>query len=496
MSPARTRHPILPVLILCLTAAPLLAGDPPPSASKLQREMNTAYRAGNYEQALKAAEQLHKLRPDHTETIYNIACLHCLLGQKAKAYDWLKKAIDAGFSDAGMMAADPDLRTIQGEDKFRALLHELRSAKAATRAASEGGAARGSASGHGTSTTAQPKDEDEEEEEELSPREKQAKVNELTQKLIEAAGDEEYDKALEYARQANKVMDNGLTNYNLACMYSLLKKKEEAFKYLRTAIDKGDFPQDLVAQMESDKDLDFIRGEAEFKELLALAGKEEKPARRGGRAGAAESKAKFEWKVTQPGGKKPSKASPLLVVLHPSGGDMVSTTAKWKKAAAKAGAVLLTPQGTTRMGEGKYDWGRDLDEIESNVNEAIDKVMDAQKIDKARVIIAGFSQGGWAAWHLALRSPDAFCGVIPICGKCDDLPASAFEDDEDAKQLRVFVMIGAEEDEKLLKANKSCAKKLEKAGLKVKLSSYEGVGHDYPEQADEELAKALKFILN
>jgi len=38
-------------------------------------------------------------------------------------------------------------------------------------------------------------------------------------------------------------------------------------------------------------------------------------------------------------------------------------------------------------------------------------------------------------------------------------------------------------------------KKLEKRGAKVKISEYEGVGHAYPDEADAELAKAIKFAI-
>ena len=67
------------------------------------------------------------------------------------------------------------------------------------------------------------------------------------------------------------------------------------------------------------------------------------------------------------------------------------------------GAILLAPQGTQKISEEKYDWGHNVDEIEENVLDAINKVMDEQKVDKNRVVLAGFSQGGAA--HVVARHP-------------------------------------------------------------------------------------------
>jgi len=90
------------------------------------RDMESAYKAGNYQKAMEIAEKLHKLQPDDATHMYNLGCLNCLLGKNDKAYDWLEKAIDAGYKDADHMADDGDLKTIRGEDRFRTLLARVR----------------------------------------------------------------------------------------------------------------------------------------------------------------------------------------------------------------------------------------------------------------------------------------------------------------------------------------------------------------------------------
>jgi len=108
-----------------------------------------------------------------------------------------------------------------------------------------------------------------------------ATVNELTAKLIEAAQEKDYEKALELALAARDLEDTGLTNYNVACMYSLKGDKDKAFKHLNRAIKlgMGGTGHDLVNLMKTDTDLDNLRDDPRFKRALRTA--ERKAARDG-----------------------------------------------------------------------------------------------------------------------------------------------------------------------------------------------------------------------
>lgn len=98
-------------------------------------------------------------------------------------------------------------------------------------------------------------------------------VSELTAKLIAAAQEEDYEKGLEYALAARDVEDSGLTNYNVACMYSRLNKKDKSFEYLFRAIElgMGDSGDDIGKLMRSDRDLDNIRKDPRFKKAMDMA---------------------------------------------------------------------------------------------------------------------------------------------------------------------------------------------------------------------------------
>jgi len=107
--------------------------------------------------------------------------------------------------------------------------------------------------------------------------------------------------------------------------------------------------------------------------------------------------------------------------------------------------------------------------------------------------LPGFSQAARlpGRWHC--ETQNTFFRRHPVCGRCDTRSDSAFSDD-DLKKLRVYVLVGGEDDEAMIKSNKEAGKKLEKKGATVKINEFPGwVMHIT--KSDEELTKALRFIL-
>jgi tetratricopeptide (TPR) repeat protein len=82
-----------------------------------------------------------------------------------------------------------------------------------------------------------------------------------------------YEEALKHhligARIANRPLRIDAL-YNAACAHALLGRKEQALAFLRRAIDTGFRDLEQVAK---DSDLDSLREDAEFKELIASIGK-------------------------------------------------------------------------------------------------------------------------------------------------------------------------------------------------------------------------------
>jgi hypothetical protein len=47
-------------------------------------------------------------------------------GRRAEALDWLRKAVEVGFSDADAMAENADLEPLRGDPGFQALVAGMR----------------------------------------------------------------------------------------------------------------------------------------------------------------------------------------------------------------------------------------------------------------------------------------------------------------------------------------------------------------------------------
>ncbi len=112
-----------------------------------------------------------------------------------------------------------------------------------------------------------------------------SKVGELTGKMMELRGKGETEQALEVGLEALKQaealyeQDDSLggsmvlmARYNVACMYSLLGRKDQAFEHLSklaTTSLADDFGSNRLGQIESDADFDNIRDDPRYAKLIA-----------------------------------------------------------------------------------------------------------------------------------------------------------------------------------------------------------------------------------
>jgi tetratricopeptide (TPR) repeat protein len=79
-------------------------------------------REKKYEDALKEFAKILREVPDDSNALYNSACAYSLLGDKAKAVEFLEKSIKAGFLDFDHIEKDPDLDNIRDEAGYKAIM--------------------------------------------------------------------------------------------------------------------------------------------------------------------------------------------------------------------------------------------------------------------------------------------------------------------------------------------------------------------------------------
>ena len=121
--------------------------------------------------------------------------------------------------------------------------------------------------------------------------------------------------------------------------------------------------------------------------------------------------------------------------------------------------LVLCPQGPLAFQAGPgmlgYGWfplvpGRPPDPaaIETSrlqVEAFLDGALTRYPIDRARLIVAGFSQGGFLAYQIALRSPDRFAGLMALSSWLPQEVASAILAQPAHKQLPALVVHGSDD---------------------------------------------------
>lgn len=231
------------------------AAAPPPAASKApERSGSSWYSRGmefhedeRWDEAiaafLKAIEAGHRV-PAAT---YNVACGYARKGERDRAFEWLGKAMDAGF-DVASYLDDDDLDALHDDPRWADLKAKARSSHAGrNQARVKEAAARFDALMART------------------PRDGRA-LFENGRELLKVA---DWDRAARaFVAAAETGTREGTSLYNAACAQSLEGRKDEALALLRRALDAGFDDPD---QLRKDDDLDALRADPRFDAIVADA---------------------------------------------------------------------------------------------------------------------------------------------------------------------------------------------------------------------------------
>jgi beta-lactamase regulating signal transducer with metallopeptidase domain/Tfp pilus assembly protein PilF len=217
---------------------------------------------GRYGVAAQAFEESAARGYREGGSLYNTACALSLKGEKAQALDYLHKSLEAGFDDVGLFRKDDDLDNVRGEPRYRELLKMAQDLEL-HRFDNWGNMKSWTRSGrrhawrevepHFAEYTRS------------HPQSGRAWFN-LGYARIEGerpeAAVEAFQRALELHYRTPTTM------YNLACAYSLMDRKEEAFAWLFKSLDAG---FDGSGTLRGDDDLDNLRGDPRYRQALARA---------------------------------------------------------------------------------------------------------------------------------------------------------------------------------------------------------------------------------
>ena len=75
--------------------------------------------SSEHARAVQAFERAGLLGYRTPTCLYNVACAHAMMGNRDAAFEWLDKAVDAGFNLEGYILSDEDLNNLRSDPRFR-----------------------------------------------------------------------------------------------------------------------------------------------------------------------------------------------------------------------------------------------------------------------------------------------------------------------------------------------------------------------------------------
>jgi predicted peptidase len=205
--------------------------------------------------------------------------------------------------------------------------------------------------------------------------------------------------------------------------------------------------------------------------------------------GGKYEKETFRYLVLKPLKVEAGETYPLVLFLHGAGerGDdpakvRIHFPELWAKAdhREKFACFLIVPQ--CREGEQWVNapWtdvkstpmGKEPSAMLDMANEVLDKSLKEFPVDKSRVYLTGLSMGGYGSWELAMRRPEVFAALAPICGGGDEAQAAKLKD------IPIWTAHGDADTVVPVERSRRMVQAVKDAGGRVHYEEYPKVGHN------------------
>ncbi len=272
------------------------------------------------------------------------------------------------------------------------------------------------------------------------------------------------------------------TRYTIACAHARAGRLDHAFSWLARAVESGFYRRRLIRE---DDDLASVRGDPRFASVVRAVDLNWEHYQTWLEARCEENPPL----VVEPRDHDPHRPAGVLVALHGHGGRPDGYPEEWRRVTRKAGLLLVCPASQHAFGAG-FSWAG-TEEAELVVDLALQRLARSHVLDHDRIVLTGFSQGGWIAFALGAGAPARFTGVIPMaCGfeAGTDQPPVAGE-----RAPPFYFMVGSHD--RAMDGTREAAAAFDAAGYRTELRVYRSTGHTFPVALVPELERALRFVL-
>ncbi|MCU0244879.1 MAG: hypothetical protein MUE80_09240 [Acidobacteria bacterium] len=278
-------------------------------------------------------------------------------------------------------------------------------------------------------------------------------------------------------RYPDKVMAN---SFNLAAARVYLGQADGAVEALEEGLRRGVFYGlwDFTAAF-----WDPLRGTPRFEAFLAA---------NRAKVDEASGKAVLLTDVVTPEGYDPARRYPLFIALHGGGETMADLKPLWTSPRLRSEFIVVYVQSTQVAGMNGFHW-QDAALTRRDVGSAYKKVVAEYPVDTARVLIGGFSSGGYGAMVTAFADPFPVRGFVALCPSVpEDLGDEAILAAKSRGLRGTLLTTGLDQR---VEAQRALAGRMATLGLAVEFHETPNIGHWFPEDFAARLDRAIGLIL-
>ena len=259
--------------------------------------------------------------------------------------------------------------------------------------------------------------------------------------------------------------------------------EELALQLMREAIvEKGFWYQ--YNYLIEDEDLKSLNKYKEFGELLDICKKRESEAKRN---------EKPDLKIIVPDKMNEQYAHPLIIALHGDQENIEITEDYWGSYVDK-NCILALPQSSQIQFSEGYEW-KDIEKGARELKEHYESILEKYNIDSDNIIIGGFSAGGRVALYSILKDIIQVKGFILVAPWLPEIDKWApLLDKIRKKGIKGYIVCGDKDDD-CYECTRKFTDLLSSKKISHELKIFKGLDHDYPDNFNEILPKAIEFIL-
>lgn len=210
------------------------------------------------------------------------------------------------------------------------------------------------------------------------------------------------------------------------------------------------------------------------------------------RLAEAQSKAAMKLEIVLPEGHDPARRYPLFIALHGGGEDIATFKPNWTSPRLRSEFITLYVQSSQVANMRGFHW-QDEAMTRRDLSAAYAAALAAQPIDSTRVLVGGFSSGGYASLLVGLHELLPVRGFVALC---PPVPEGLTDGEIAAAALRGLrgSLLTTERDGRV-DAQRALVAHLAAQGLPVDFAVTPDTGHWYPEDFAAQLDAAIARIL-